>query len=300
MKSAGCIGLFALRLLRILTNIFTVGKIVPLIIFAAVGLFFIQPENFSFSPTPENEKFSGAVLILIYAFVGFEAATIPAGEVRNPQRSVPFALMTALVIVAVLYILIQVVAIGTLPELAASERPLADAANKFLGSFGAAFITIGALVSIFGNLNGGFLTASRVPFAMAEHNELPRIFARTHEKFKTPHISLFITALAMLVLTIQSSFITALTISTITRLIVYATTCAALPVFRYRQDSPKAEFLAPLGIAASVLSLVLTVWLLTNVDFRKEGLAILIVAVLGLIIYFAYRAFKEKKSEESL
>ncbi|MCA1637112.1 MAG: amino acid permease [Acidobacteria bacterium] len=243
---------------------------------------------------------AGAVLILIYAFVGFEAATIPAGEVRNPQRSVPFALMTALVIVAVLYILIQVVAIGTLPELAASERPLADAANKFLGSFGAAFITIGALVSIFGNLNGGFLTASRVPFAMAEHNELPRIFARTHEKFKTPHISLFITALAMLVLTIQSSFITALTISTITRLIVYATTCAALPVFRYRQDSPKAEFLAPLGIAASVLSLVLTVWLLTNVDFRKEGLAILIVAVLGLIIYFAYRAFKEKKSEESL
>ena len=292
------VNFLGVRQSAILTNIFTVGKIVPLIIFAAVGLFFIQPENFIFSPVPEAGKFSSAVLILIYAFVGFEAATIPAGEVRNPQRSVPFALMTALAIVAVLYILIQIVAIGTLPELAGSERPLADAANKFLGSFGAAFITVGALVSIFGNLNAGFLIASRVPFAMAEHTELPRIFARTHEKFKTPHISLFVTALAMLVLTIQSSFLTALTISTITRLIVYATTCAALPVFRYRQNAPKAEFLAPFGIVAAVLSLGLTIWLLTNVDFSKEGLSILIFVVLGLILYFGYRIFAVSSSEK--
>lgn len=282
----------------ILTNIFTVGKIVPLIVFAAVGLFFIQPENFSFSPTPEAASFSSAVLLLIYAYVGFEAAAIPAGETRDPQRSIPFALLTALAIVAVLYILIQIVCIGTLPELADSQRPLTDAAGKFMGSFGAAFITVGALVSIFGNLNGGFLTASRMPFAMAEQGELPAILGRTHEKYKTPFVSLFLTALVMLILTVQSSFLTALTISTITRLIVYATTCAALPVFRWRTAAPKAEFLAPLGIAASVLSLILTVWLLTNVDFRKEGLAILVVSAIGLVLYFVYRIFN-KRSEKS-
>ncbi len=277
----------------ILTNIFTVGKIVPLVIFAAVGLFFIQPENFSFTNLPTNESFSGAILILIYAFSGFEAATIPAGEVRNPQRSMPFALLTALLMVTILYILIQIVAIGTLPELAASERPLADAASKFLGTFGASFITIGALISIFGNLNGGFLTASRVPFAMAEHNELPQIVAKTHEKFKTPFIALFLTALIMFIFTIQTSFIAALTISTITRLIVYATTCAALPVLRRRQDTPKAEFIAPLGIVASILSLILIVWLLANVDFRKEGLAILVVALVGLVLYFTNLFFNK-------
>ena len=292
------VNFFGVRQSAILTNIFTVGKIVPLIVFAAVGLFFIQPENFSFSPTPETGSFSSAVLLLIYAYVGFEAAAIPAGETRDPQRSIPFALLTALAIVAVLYILIQIVCIGTLPELADSQRPLADAAGKFMGGFGAAFITVGALVSIFGNLNGGFLTASRMPFAMAEQGELPAVLGRTHEKYKTPFVSLFLTALVMLVLTVQSSFLTALTISTITRLIVYATTCAALPVFRWRTDAPKAEFLAPLGIAASVLSLILTVWLLTNVDFRKEGLAILVVGASGLVLYLVYRIFN--KSNEKL
>ncbi|MEO8071789.1 MAG: APC family permease [Acidobacteriota bacterium] len=279
----------------IMTNIFTVGKIVPLLIFAAVGMFFIQPENFSFAAAPEYGKFSEAVLILIYAFVGFEAAVIPAGETKDPQKNVPFALMTGLIICAVLYILIQIVSIGTLPELAASERPLADAAGKFLGTFGAAFITIGALISIFGNLNGGFLTASRIPFAMAEHNELPKILAKTHKKFKTPFVSLFLTSIVIFIFTLQTSFVAALTISVITRLIVYATTCASLPVFRRRENAPKAEFVAPFGIAASALSLILIIWLLTKVDFRKEGLAILIVAAIGLVIYFTIRFMSKKK-----
>jgi len=282
-----------------LTNIFTIGKIVPLIIFVTVGLFFIQPANFSFTSTPDTNSFSSAVLILIYAYVGFEAAAIPAGETRDPQRNVPFALLTALGVVAILYILIQIVAIGTLPELASSERPLADAANKFLGSFGASFIIIGALVSIFGNLNGGFLTASRMPFAMAEHGELPKVLAKTHKKYKTPYVSLFITAIVMLVLTIQSSFITALTISTIVRLIVYATTCAALPVFRRRENAPKAEFIVPFGVAAAILSLILTVWLLANVDYRKEGLAILLAALIGLALFFLFRVLGKRENESS-
>jgi len=291
------VNFFGVRQSAILTNVFTVGKIVPLIIFVAVGLFFIEPANFTFPPAPDSASFSGAVLILIYAFVGFEAAAIPAGETRDPQRSVPFALLSALAIVAVLYILIQIVCIGTLPELAASERPIADAANKFLGTFGAAFITVGALVSIFGNLNGGFLTASRMPFAMAEQGELPAILGKTHAQYKTPFVSLFLTALAMLFLTVQSSFLSALTISTITRLIVYATTCAALPVLRRRENAPKAELIIPFGIVAAVLSLLLTIWLLTNVDFKKEGLAILILSVIGLIIYAGYKIFRKNKEQ---
>jgi APA family basic amino acid/polyamine antiporter len=129
---------------------------------------------------------------LIYAYVGFEAAVIPAGETKDPQKNVPFALLTALAFCAVLFIIIQIVAIGTLPELAKSERPLADAAGKFMGSFGAAFIAVGALVSILGNLNGGFLSRfAHIPFAMAEQRELPQFIAKTHEKFKTPYVSLF-------------------------------------------------------------------------------------------------------------
>ncbi len=217
-----------------------------------------------------------------------------AGEIKDPQRNLPFALLTGLAVAVVLYVLIQIVCIGTLPELATSERPLVDAANKFFGVFGASFITVGALVSILGNLNGNFLYASRQPFAMAEQNELPQILTKTHRKFKTPYFSIFLTAAVMLVLTIWTSFIAALTISTIARLLVYATTCAALPVFRRRNDLPKAVYSVPFGILASILALSLTIWLLAYVDYKKEGLAILILAVVGLIIYAAYKPFAKK------
>jgi APA family basic amino acid/polyamine antiporter len=276
-----------------LTNIFTVGKIIPLIIFATVGLFFISPDNFNFSITPEYTAFSGATLLLIYAFVGFEATVIPAGESKDPKKDMPFALLTALVIVAVLFILIQIVAIGTLPELAKSDKPLADSAGVFMGAFGAAFITVGAVISILGNLNGGFLATTRIPFAMSEQKELPEFIGRTHENFKTPYVSILITAIVILVWTLLTSFLQAVAIATITRLMVYATTCAALPVFRRREDLPKAEFTAPFGVGIAILSLILISWLLTQVDYLKEGLPILAAIVIGFVLYFINSFFRK-------
>ena len=99
-------------------------------------------------------------------------------------------------------------------------------------------------------------------------------------------------AVVILILTIQSSFLTAVTIAIVTRLIVYATTCIALPVFRYRTGSPPALFTVPVGIVAAVLSLVLIGWLLTDERVRNEGLPILVAAVIGLVLYFAYRLYR--------
>ena len=274
------------------TIVFTVGKIVPLLIFAFVGIFFIQPANFDFTAAPAFDNFAAAVLILIYAYVGFEAAAIPAGETKDPEKSVPFALLTALAFCAVLFIIVQVVAIGTLPGLAESKTPLADAAGQFLGSFGGGFIAVGALISVLGNLNGGFLSSSRIPFAMAEQNELPRALGKTHKRYKTPFVAIILTGAVVLTLTIFTTFLTAVTIATITRLLVYATTCLALPVFRQRNDIPQPKFKVPLGILSSVLSLGLIGWLLANVSFKKEGLPILIAIVVGIFIYYAYRLFR--------
>ena len=285
------VNFLGIRQSAILINVFTIGKIVPLLVFAGVGLFFIHPQNFNFESFPGYGSFAPAVLLTIYAFVGFENAVVPAGETKDPRKNVPFAIIFGMLIVATLYILIQTVSIGTLPEIAKSERPLADAALVFLGAYGAAFITIGAIISILGNLNSGFLVGSRMPFAIAEQGELPRVIGRTHARFRTPHVSITITAIAILVFTIQSSFVTALTISTITRLLVYAATCGALPVLRRRSDLPEAEFTAPFGIAAAVLSLGLIVWLLTNVDYAKEGLAVIVAAAVGLAIFALWRVF---------
>jgi len=294
------VNLWGIRESAAMTNIFTFGKLLPLLVFAVVGMFFVSGSNFTFDAVPEYSAFSSAVLLLIYAFVGFEGSVAMAGETKEPAKTIPFGLITGIVLVTIIYISVQIVSIGTLPGLATSERPIADAAVVFLGPLGAAFISIGVVISIFGNLNAGVLAATRTLFGMSEQRDLPAVFDRTHPKFKTPFVSILVTAAVMLVLTIQSSFLTAVAIATITRLLVYATTCLALPMLRRRKDMPQpAPFAIPLGIVAALLSIGLIIWLLTNVDFGREGSPIVIAAVVGFILYFAYKFFGTKRAESA-
>lgn len=285
------VNIIGIRQSALLTNIFTAGKLIPLFVFILVGLFFIQPGNFKFDEMPEYGSFSSAVLLLIYAFVGFEATAVIGGEARDPRRNMPIALLIAVFLVAVLYIFVQIVSIGTLPGLATSERPLADAAASFLGTIGASLITMAALVSILGNLNVGLLGATRLLFAMSEQRELPSVFAMTHPKFKTPVAAIAVTAIVIFMLTIQSTFVTALAIATITRLLVYATTCLSLPIFRRKEGVPEAKFVAPMGTTAAILSLILIGWLMTSVDFKSEGIPIIAAAAVGFVFYYVYRKF---------
>jgi basic amino acid/polyamine antiporter, APA family len=290
------INILGVRQAAIFTNIVTVGKLAPLLLFVLVGLFYLEPANFNFEVLPQYSSVTTAVLILIYAFVGFEVAVIPAGEMKDPQKNLPFALFVALGTVTAIYVLVQVVSIGTLPGLASSERPLADAATGFIGPAGAMLIAAGALVSILGNQNVGILGGSRILYAMGERGELPNFLTITSERFRTPHVAILINAVIIVVFATQTSFLGALGIATITRLLVYATTCLSLIVFRKRDDAPPAKFTAPFGAAAAVLSIVLIVWLLTNVDLAKEGLPILLVGAVGLAVFVAFRNFKRKRA----
>lgn len=282
------VNLTGVRNAALVSNLFTIAKLLPLILFISVGLFFIHPGSYSLGPRPPFADFSVSVLLLIYAFSGFEMAVIPGGEVRNPGRDMPRALLTSIGFVAVFYFLIQVVAIGTLPGLADSSRPLADAGQTFLGAAGGAIISAGALVSILGNLNVILLVASRLPFAMAERGELPRFLAATHPRFRTPHLAVLLTAAVVLVLTLSGTFVYAATISVIARLLSYGATCAALPVLRRKPAAPPARFKAPAGLAVSIAALLLAAWLLSHVtgaQARDAGIAVLI----GLLIYFVPR-----------
>jgi amino acid transporter len=281
------INLLGIRQAAIVSNLFTVGKLVPIIIFIAAGLFFLNPQAYEPGPTPTTGAFSQSVLLLVYAFTGFEMATIPAGEVRDPQRSLPRALLIAILVVAVLYIMIQVVCVGTLPGLAQSQKPLADAGAQFLGAAGGAIISAGAVVSITGNLNILLLSGARLPFAMAEQKQLPAFVGRIHRKFFTPWVAILITAVFMLVLTLKSSFLAALTISVIARLITYGATCLALPVLRARREAPAAVFRLPGGTVIAILALLLIVWLLRHSE-PAEARSAAIAAAVGLVIYFAY------------
>jgi amino acid transporter len=284
------INLLGIRQAAIVSNAFTIGKLVPIILFIAAGLFFLNPQAYEFGPSPTAGAFSQSVLLLVYAFTGFEMATIPAGEVRDPKKSLPRALLIAIMVVATLYIMIQIVCVGTLPGLAQSQKPLADAGSRFLGTAGGAIISAGAIISITGNLNVLLLSGSRLPFAMAEQKQLPAFIGSIHRRFFTPYVSILITAGLMLFLTLKSSFLAALTISTIARLVTYAATCISLPVFRARPEMPAPVFRLPGGTILAILSLLLIIWLLMN-STLAEAKAAGWAAGVGLLIYFGYRLY---------
>ncbi len=175
----------------ILSNTLATARVSALFIFIIVGLFFINPELFDINQSaPDLTNFSSSVLILIFAFTGFEAILINSGEVKNPRKSIPFALIITIIFVAIFYTLIQIVSIGTLPGLASSDKPLTDAAQIFMGPLGGFVITIGALISIGGTLNAILLIGSRLTFALGEKKEFPKLFSYLHPKFQTPIYSL--------------------------------------------------------------------------------------------------------------
>jgi amino acid transporter len=289
------INILGVRDVAVTTNIFAIGKLAPLALLIVAGFFFIDMRSFSFGETPAPAAFSSAMMLLVYAYTGFEIAVVPAAEMRDPRRDLPFAILTAIGVVALFYMLIQIVCIGTLPGLSASERPLADAARRFLGQPGAAIISAGAVISIMGNLNVVMLSASRLPFAMAERSELPRFLGVIHKRFRTPHASILLTATLMAALTLSGTFLYAVTISAIARLLIYAATCAALPLLRRRRAATSSTFRLPGGIAIAFAVLLLTAWLLWNTTWR-EGRDTAIAAAIGLMVYALCRSTTTKPS----
>lgn len=284
VSSVAIANIIGIRVTAAVTNALTVGKLIPLLVFVVVGLFFVDPQRYSFATPPGYGSFSQAALLLVFTYVGFEGAVIPAGEMRDPGRHLPFALLTGIGVVAILYVLIQTVCIGTLPQLASSDSPLSDASLRFLGAPGASLIAAGALVSISGAMNAGMFATPRLLFAMAENRQLPHWFLTTHPRFHTPIVAILLTALVALVLTVFSTFISALTISAVIRLIAYATTCAALPVLRRNSGVARPAFLAPAGPLISVTAVTLSVWLLANSTWGEARL-VGIACVIGFVLY---------------
>jgi amino acid transporter len=284
------VNIVGVRNAALFSDVFSIGKLIPIVLFIVAGFFFLDPQRFTEAAPPSLSGFSQSVLLLVYAFTGFEMALIPTGEVRDPRCNLPFAILTATALVAVVYIGVQAVCIGTLPALATSTKPVADAATGFLGALGGSAIAAGVLVSIFGNLIVLLLAAARLPFAMAANRELPRIFGAVHASYRTPHASIVATGAVMLALTLSGTFIYAATVSTIARLLTYFATCVGLVILRRRGPAP---FQAPAGVAAAFAVLILIVWLLAH-STGREARDASIAAVAGLLIYGIYKLMKPR------
>ena len=280
----------------LLNNSLGVIKLLPLLVFILVGLFFINPDLIQTDhPLPSWSDFSAAVFILVFAFTGFEATLVNTGEVRNPAKDIPFALIVAISFIAVFYGLIQVVSIGTLPGLAGSDKPLTDAAEVFMGPMGAVFITLGAVISISGTLNAVMLVGSRVPYALSAEGQFPSFLSKLHPGYRTPVYSLIIFSGVSLLASLSGSFIYAASISVISKILILLTVCAALiKLRRQEKQERKHYFRLSYGYIWAVIGIVACLWLLFSADLGQLG-SVIITTMIGLILYVIYRSSQKRK-----
>jgi amino acid transporter len=249
-----------------------VAKLLPLAVFLAVGVFFIQPAALAWPGWPPGEKLGETVLLLIFAFVGIEVALVPSGEVRDPRRTVPRAIYLALGLTTALYLAIQAVAQGVLgAEMARhAEAPLAAAAGRFLGAGGRLLVLAGGAVSMFGYLCGDMLSSPRALYAFGRDGFLPRALARVHPSFHTPHVAIVVHAVLAALLAISSSFRYLALLSNVSVLTLYFLCCAAA-LRLVSRPAPDGEpvFDLPGARVIPVVAMVVIAWILAHAT-RQE------------------------------
>jgi len=266
------------------SNVFTVAKLVPLAIVIIAGMFYLLAGHQNAPRLPSTGDAGAwlkAMLLLVFAYGGFETALTPMAEAKDPRRDTVFALFVALIICTILYTLTQWIVIGVLPDPANSTRPLADAARLILGSKGAGLVAIGALVSCYGYLSAKMLAVPRVTFALAGEGDFPVWFAAIHPRFRTPYVSILLFALLIWMLALFGNFAWNLTLSAVARLFYYAMGCAALPVLRKKQPEVQ-RFRLPGGTFFAVLGIAICLVLITRVDL--SGSIILVATITAAFI----------------
>lgn len=265
-----------------LSNFFTVTKVLLLTLFIVVGLaaLGLRPEIRVTSPdVPAGVRdWFAAVLLMVYAYGGFEAALFASGEASNPRKDAPAALAIALVTATLLYVAVQYVVIYTLANPGATTKPAVDAARQFSGPVGVSLVAAGTLISVYGYLSANMLHTPRVTFAMGEHGDFPAAFAAIHPRFRTPYISILAFAVFLLVFSIGGDFRWNATLSAVARLFMYGAVAAALPTLR-RKKPRGAAFRLRGGTAFAAVALVFTGLLLTTV---RWGEGVVVLATFGI------------------
>jgi amino acid transporter len=253
------------------SNLFAIGKLVPLLILVAVGIFFIHSHG-SPVPTVADSHSAGswlsAILLLIYAFTGFESALIPGGEVSKPRRDIPVAILAALPMVTIIYFFVQVVVVHSLAYPAQSLQPLSAAAFVVGGNAMATIVALGSLLSTFGSLAANMVANPRITFALAEQGDFPRWFAAIHRRYQTPYVSIVVFAVLLWALAALGTFRWNATLSAISRLFAYMITCAALPVLR--KKLPRNEgFHLPGGIVFAAMGILFALILASRMGIAE-------------------------------
>jgi len=286
-----CVGLSVINVLGSIESIrsmtlFTVIKFAVLILLPIGGFILLGAEVIpSFeSPIPPTEDLGAAALLLIYAFVGFEGAVVPAGEAKRPERDMPLGLLLGLAVVAVLYMVIQLVSQAALPDLANSKTPLLDVSATLFGPIGAIVLMIGVAASVLANLVSSMFSATRVTYALSLEKSLPRWFGEVHSRFLTPANSVVFFGVAAFLLAAFGSFTVLAAMTVLSRLFLYGMSCAAIPKLR-PQFRGEGRFILKGGYLIPILGIAACLWLMLQVSERSIWMTAIFVGIGSLLFW---------------
>lgn len=296
----GWINLRGIRLSAFAIDFFTIAKLLPLLLFILVGLWFVDPSRLAPSDDVSMTQMSTAALLLIFAFGGYDVIGVPAGESTNPRKHLPFAFVATILIVTAVITMADIVALGTLPNLVSSKTPLADASMLFVGAAGALIISGGSVVSMTGNNLGAVLTGSRMLFALAENGALPRFFAKIHPVYRTPSNAVIFTTLVALGLALSGSFVILAVASAVARLITYTGACAAtlrLRSTRFAGSVSPATFVIPGGATVPVLAIAISLVILAGAT-RQQLLGGAAGLAAGAVLFVVNNTMSHRRHEQ--
>ncbi|GAA0652312.1 APC family permease [Brevundimonas lenta] len=280
-------------------NLLTLLKTVPLVGVALLGLWLFADSIPSPGPPPPFGALESAALLVLYAFVGFETAVLPAGEMRDPGRMLSRAMVVTLMLIILLYFLIQLAYGAAMPVGPAPEAPLAALGAVVAGAAGALILTAGAAFSILGNVANALLSAPRLLFALGVDGLLPSWFGRVHARYATPANAVAFTTGAIVLLALTGSFVWLAAASTLARLIVYGLSVAALPGVERESETVGERSGGRVVVTwlMVVAALGVCLWAMLQSDWTQWRV-LLALAAGGVALYFAAARSRRKMAAE--
>ena len=269
----------------------TYAKLIPLVVLAVAGAFFVQWDNLVIPEWPSWSSLGAGTLMLVFAFGGGELALNAGGEVKDPSRTVPWALLYGLMTVFLVYLGIQGVAQGIMGAdlLDNLEAPLVATAERAWGPWGRTFMLIGAGISIFGVTSGHVLNHPRAVFAAARDGLLPDVLARVHPRYHTPYVAVIFSSVLACGFALTGGFKTLAIVSSGSLLLLYLG--CSLAVLQLRRVAPEPEgpvFRIPFGPVVPVASSLVIIWLLLNMT-RAEVTGLSLLLGVSAVVFFVMR-----------
>ncbi|MEG3660044.1 APC family permease [Arenibacter palladensis] len=276
----------------------TITKLIPLLLLVIFSWGEVSLDHLVINSVPAIEDIGKISLILFFAFQGAESGLSISGEVKDPTKNIPRAIFISVVGVLILYILIQTVSLGVLGASLAThkENPLSFVANQVFGPVGFTIITIGAAISMLGNLSSEILSIPRVLFRASKDQVIPiSPLSKVHDKFSTPYIAIIAYSISGFLLATFGGFQQMAIISSASILLVYlGVTLAVIKQRRKKLIRTKNEFRIPGGYLVPILSVIIIVWLLSNME-RQEVIGFGVSLTILTFIYFLKDIIWKKK-----